>query len=209
MSVMQDKATAVELKAELQIGSNRTAQTIVNKIKAMMFTKDITIINRRLTGKIELCIIRPEENIYSLCFFVAIERNNRKTGHIRIWKASEYSKECYRRFLLENIEPGSTIKRQSGHWRMVCPVEGYHIDTRNIENFEAPYAQNVYHNFIKNYQQQNFQEGTDRLSEFINHYNQYVNSHKTPASFDDILRNIIASKTQIAGTTSSYLYSTE
>ena len=148
MSLRGNKATAFELMEEVGIGSNRTALSMINKIKSEMFTTNEDIINRKLYGNVDICIIR-KNNI-----LVAAEVTKCRKGHIRLYRMPKYDKDHFRKFILENIESGSNIKREHRLWELVRPIEGYTFKTMYPERYEAPCAQEVYRNFLKYLKQQ-------------------------------------------------------
>ena len=191
MSEKGRAVTATELRAVLSLGSKRTAQIMVNKIRPMLFTQDSSIADRKLKGAIELSIVRPWEREDFSCIFTAVEFGNRQFGNIRISKVP-YNKEGYRDFIQKNIKQGSVIKRQVGHHKVACNVEGYTLSTRNIEHFQAIHAQKIYQDF-KKYEEKISAGNSRPLEDIIEMYNRYWNTPSEALNFDEIMENILFS----------------
>lgn len=185
MSLRGNKATAFELMEEVGIGSNRTALSMINKIKSEMFTTNEDIINRKLYGNVDICIIR-KNNI-----LVAAEVTKCRKGHIRLYRMPKYDKDHFRKFILENIESGSNIKREHRLWELVRPIEGYTFKTMYPERYEAPCAQEVYRNFLKYLKQQRMNGQKESALKIMKEYTQLVNSFTYDITFDGIIYNFL------------------
>ncbi len=147
VSMQKGLTTARGLQTELKLGSNRTALSILNKIKAEMYTKDESKINRYLNGTIDIYIDEFQENT-TIILLVAVEVKNRKKGHIRIYQMPEYNTKVYHEFITNNIAYGSTIRKAEGNYKLTNNLKNYFFKTSEMEHYKAPYAN--YHEFITN-----------------------------------------------------------
>lgn len=185
MNLRGNKATVSELMKEIGIGSNRTALSMINKIKSEMFTTNENMINRRLHGNVDVCVNR-ENNILA-----AVEVKKRQKGHIRLYKMPQYDKECFREFIVENIETGSNIRREHGHLKLVCTIDGYTFKVLYQERYKAPYANEIYDNFVKYFKQNRASNHKKSLVKIMNEYTHLINSFTYDITFDDIIYNFL------------------
>ncbi|MCD8108509.1 MAG: transposase [Clostridiales bacterium] len=185
MSERKNKATACELQNDVEIGSNRTALSMINKIESEMFTNDDNKINRSLNGTIDICIDTRNN------FLTAVEIPDFKNGHIRLYILPQYSQECFQQFLLENVESESNIKRERGHWKL-GRIHGYTFNTKNPEYYEAPYANAIFQNFKQYYHQKKteYSKSSSPLK-IMNDYVRLINSFTYDITFDGIIYNFL------------------
>lgn len=191
VSMQKGLTTAKGLQTELKLGSNRTALSILNKIKAEMFTMDESRINRYLDGTIDICIKEFQENNNTISLLVAVEVKNRKKGHIRIYQMPKCDTESYGYFLHKNVEPESKLRKERGYHDIRCDIKGYSFNIKDVGNYEAPYANSVYSDFQKYYKKK--LEINCKLSVFaiIEEYTYWTNSITNDITFDEILYNAV------------------
>ena len=100
------KATADMLQRELELGSNRTALSILNKIKKARYTTK--------TVKLEHTVEINRETIkfhgQALPLLIAVEAIGNAIGQIRIQQADCNSKVQIIEFIKENVVPYSLVK---------------------------------------------------------------------------------------------------
>lgn len=174
MSEMGQNAKAVDLQEMLKLGSSRTAQIMVEKIRGEMFTTDEEKINRRLSGMIEIYIDKANSIV------TAVEVKNRKTGHIKIEKLPAYEVEAYRRFVLDNIMPGSKLKKDMDNYTIRSMVDGYELPRG--AGCRANYARNTYAKFKKYCEAQEREVSTTE-------YVKLINCFEDNLTFEEILYN--------------------
>lgn len=103
---------------------------------------------------------------------------------------SEYSKECFKQFILDNAETGSNIRREHGHYKLVCKIDGYTFKIKWPEHYEAPHAKKIYNNF-RQYMYKKFgQNKQEKVLEIIEEYTHLMNSFTSGLIFDSIVFNI-------------------
>lgn len=185
MSIQKDKATASELQKIVGIGSNRTALSVFNKIKSVMFTTDETFINRKLKGTVEICI-NDRKNLMT-----AVEVNNAQKGHVRLYHMPKYNTEYFHRFVLKYVKVGSAIKREDKLGDITHDLEGAVYKIIRPQYFPAPNARMVYKNFGEYYKRERMANENIKLNEIMKKYMELVNSFTYDLSFDDILHNAV------------------
>lgn len=191
MSIRGRKTPADELKNELKLGSNRTALSMAKKIRSVMFTTKKSEINRPLKGKIDICI----KEFSNTRILVAVEINDRHTGHIKLYQMPKYDRETYEKFIFSNIEPNSVLKKECGHRELPAQVTGYRYITNNIVNYKAPYANKIYEDFIKYYHKYSTQDRTCDIFKYMDKYTYHINCPTDSLNFDQILYNAVRLKT--------------
>lgn len=188
VSMQKGFTTARGLQTELKLGSNRTALSILNKIKAEMYTKDESKINRYLDGTIDIYIDdKFQENNNTIILLVAVEVKNRKKGHIRIYQMPEYNTKVYHEFITNNIAYGSTIRKAEGNYKLENNFKNYFFKTSEMEYYKAPYANSVYSDFCK-YYKMNCKRS---VAEIMDEYTYWTNSITNDITFDEILYNAV------------------
>lgn len=191
VNMQKGLTTAKGLQTELKLGSNRTALSILNKIKAEMFTTDESKINRYLDGTIDICIKEFQENNNTISLLVAVEVKNRKKDHIRIYQMPEYSTKVYHEFITNNIACGSTIRKAEGNYKLTNDLKNYFFKTSEMEHYKAPYANSVYSDFQKYYKKKLEMNCNISVSAIIEIYTYWTNSITNDITFDEILYNAV------------------
>ena len=107
--------SATELQREMQLGSYQTAWAMLHRYRSVMVRPG----RDRLTGDVEVdeaFLGGPEPGITGrgalgkIQFAAAVELNSpRGLGRVRLGVIADARAESLRRFLLDNVEPGSTI----------------------------------------------------------------------------------------------------
>lgn len=176
MSEMGRKAKAVDLQEQLKLGSSRTAQIIVENIQGELFTTDKKKINRPLQGMIEIYIDKATS------LLIAVEVKNRKTEHIKIEKLSAYDVNAYHKFVLDNIKPGSQLKKDMDNYTIRSAVDGYALPRGT--GCRANYARNTYAKFKKYCEAQEKEISPTEYAELNNCFEDKL-------TFDEILYNAV------------------
>ena len=194
MSKKGHSATAKELQALLKIGSNRTAQSMIKQIQAMMFTMDEELINRKLAGTVDFTAKPIKRQANSPYLFIAAEINNQKTGHIKIEYVPRCSQECFRDFIETNVEHGSFLQKDSGSWKLsLNSMSDFQFSSQHWVDYKAPFANKIYKDFCYYFSQQT----SKNLSSIIKEYTQMVNRQTDDITFDDLLHNIMSDDSPI------------
>ncbi len=168
-SVRRDRATATELQDLLGIGSNRTAQSIINRLKPMLYCSSpdkIKWVTNKLTGSVEVdsYYIRFRGNDINLR--IAVEIDDSKVGCIRIRPTSQ-SKNFEELYISENA--------------VISYPKSKRLDARS-------YVKKVVEDFEK------WCQGKEKydFEKVLSAYCRMINRYKTPVTFDEILRNILS-----------------
>lgn len=192
MSMQGRSTTAVKLEEEIKVG-NRTAQTMVKRIRSLMFSTDEKIINRRLNGRIDICIKEsPDKNSCSH-ILTAVEMKNQKGGNIRLYQMPNYDSESYQKFLSDNVEPGSILRKEGGHWKIRLDNNKRYVvpEAKSMVHYKAPYANAVYNNFRKYWDKYAPKDNGKNLSAIMEEYSRSINSAQEHVDFEIILRNAV------------------
>ncbi len=175
MSVRRKQATAMELQSLVGIKSNKTALSVVNKIKPMLYCtsqKRLSWADNKLKGIVEI----TQETIYDDPYnpkyiFIAVETNNGEIGRIRLAeRLGKKNEQIFNKsFDSQLIEEKSTIRYNSP--QISCPL-----------------AQEVGYDFKK------WRKGKENieLGKLCLRYCKMINTYKTHVTFDEILRNILS-----------------
>lgn len=171
LSVSREKSTATELQSVVGLGSNRTAQTVYQKIKPFLYCSSpekIKWINNQLEGLVEIesKYIDFGNNRYGI--YIAVEVRDSKIGRIRI-KPYQSTKDFSRNFKELYVSQSATIvtpKRYTSrsHVRMVA------------EDLEKWCVGKEKYDFQK----------------LLSFYCHMINIYNTPITFDELLRNILS-----------------
>jgi hypothetical protein len=109
--------TALALQHVLFLGSYRAAWSVLHKLRQAMVRPG----RDRLRGKVELSVL--PWNHGSPLILVAAEEAGRRVGRIRLRGITTPDLETVRRFIIESIEPGSSLR--TGGLSSALGVEGY------------------------------------------------------------------------------------
>lgn len=193
MSIPEYNATAAKLQKELKI-SGKAARTMVRKIWLMMDEKKI---NRKLKGKIDICIKESPNKSFSSRLLVAVEVENRKRGHVILYQMPDFTTEVYHKFVLDNIEPGSILGKatEGDSCKVTSDIEGYSIVMARENTYKASYADAVYKNFKKYYEKE--KDNGKKLPELMAEYCWFQNASKETPDFETVLYNAVHYKPQI------------
>lgn len=174
MSVRREQATAVELQSLVGIGSNKTALSVMNKIKPMLYCtsqKKLSWSDNKLHGIVEIDQKTILDDPYNIKYiFIAVETNNGVIGRIRLVERPENKNEqrFYKSFVSQLIDEKATIRYDSP--QISCPLArkvGYDFDEWRKG------------------------KGKTELNKLCLIYSKMINTYKTPVTFDEILRNIL------------------
>lgn len=174
MSVRREQATAVELQNLVGIGSNKTALSVMNKIKPMLYCtsrKKLSWADNKLNGIVEICEGTIFGGKYSQTdIFVAVETNNGSIGRIRLvnYPKRKDKQKCYMSFVSQLIDKNATIRHSS-------------------QQISCPLAQKVSYDFDK------WREGKENieLETLCVKYCKMINAYTIHVTFDEILRNTL------------------
>ena len=168
ISVHRDAANAVELKQLLNIGSNRTAQMVIKKLKPMCYCSDSEKLawrTNKLDGTVEIeeKAIRFRNKRVSV--IIATETHKNKCGRIRIVPAQ------YKDYLVDTLVAESATIRASKRY---CALSHGELIASDFEKWCAD-------------------KEKYKLKDLMIAYCKKINRYKVPVSFDDILRNLLLS----------------
>lgn len=179
MSVREEQATAAELQNLIGIGSNKTALSVINKIKPMLYCssrKRLSWKGNKLNGIVEIC----DKTIFDRQFhqkelFIAVETNNGVIGRVRIveYPRQRSKQKCYESFISQLIDKNATIRFNGP--RISCPL-----------------AQKIGNDFDEWRKDKNNIE----FEELCAMYCKMINTYTIHATFDEILRNILSGDPQ-------------
>lgn len=174
LSVRRENATAIELQNVLGIGSNKTALSILSKIKPKAYCTTENRLdwkNNPLTGivevdKAEILLGQKAESI-----LIAVENKSGAIGRIRIseYQKGKDEKRAVDRIIEKLIDEKATIRIRS------CEIS-------------CPLAAKVNRDFRA------WCEGKEKngLTKLRSAYCRMINTYKTKVTFDELLKNILS-----------------
>ncbi len=178
--------SASKLQQLLNLGSNRTALSMLHKIKQAMVCNSLDMLN----GTVEL--VTTDISVHGKKEFVifAVEKRNRKIGRIRINKIDRNIPLEWVEFVDRSIEPNSTIiHRELNLWKLHL-YEDY-IQARKPESYSFSCTRKV-RSILENWLSANYIEG--ELAQYLNEFCIRVNSLKRNYDFFELLNNLIKPK---------------
>lgn len=178
--------TADKLQKEFSLGSNRTALSMLHKIKQAMIRTTLD----KLSGTVE--IVTTDLRVIDKKVFVAfaVEVRNRKVGKIRIKRIKRDSPLELVEFIDRCIEPNSTIIHKELMLRDVMLYEDY-TEAHKPYTYSFSCTRKV-KTKLENWLFDNYTEG--KLSRCLNEFCARVNSMKCEYDFCDLLNNAIRLK---------------
>jgi len=177
MSIRREQATAAELQSLVGIGSNKTALTVIKRIRPMLYCtsqKRLSWTDSKLNGIVEICkqsILDDDIDIFSQKYiYVAVEANNGIIGRIRIYEyqTNKDERSFCKSFVSQLIDKKATIRFESR--QISCPL-----------------ANTVSYDFEKWI----IGKESIKLGKLCSAYCKMINTYKTHATFDEILKNIL------------------
>lgn len=155
---------ASALQEELQIGSNRTALSLLAKLRTAMANAD----KEKLCGKIMVDKIRLSKELYRYAY-IAVDSQQSSCPQIRMQYAEDITKKLYFDFIRKNIEIRSTIQT-NGIGLMAEIPSGYQLEgIKKCGSKMLPQVSNV-DLYLKN----NYFWGTMQSACTIENYNLYL-----------------------------------
>lgn len=171
MSIRREQANAVEMQNLVGIGSYKTVLSVMRKIKPMIYCtspKRLSWTDNKLKGIVEISKKTFDIDKY---IYIAVETNNGIIGRVRIAEYPEYKNEqkFYSSFVSQLIDKNTVIRYESR--QISCPL-----------------ANEVSSDFNK------WRIGKEKieLKKLCSAYCRMINTYKTPATFDEILKNILS-----------------
>lgn len=176
MSICREQATAVELQKLVEIGSNKTALSVMKKIKPMLYCtsqKKLSCADNKLKDIVEISHETITDDLNNPKYiFIAVETKNGRIGRIQIVECPERkNKEKYLKsfnlFVSQHID-AKADRRKS--WKISCPS-----------------AKKVSDDFNK------WRKGKEN-TEFgvlCLEYCEMINTYKTAVTLNEILKNIV------------------
>ncbi len=185
----KEKLTATALQHQLGLGSNRTALSMLKKIRYAMFsTKQV-----KLKGKIELYqeYNYSEKNKLNI-LLIAVEINNKKIGRIKLKRVDSRDYKEINDFVETNIENGSVIYCKKWHGISDLVSKGY-ICKVKTDRYTFPYSNKIKNKF-KSWLKENCNNNKIRISYNVyacNAFCKEFNKYKLIPTFDELLINAI------------------
>ncbi len=178
--------TANDLQQKLELGSNRTSQTMLHKIKRTMINTKLDT----LSGKVELVTRDIKVRNQKAFVAMAVEINNRKTGKIRIKRLDRDDRLGLVEFISECIEPNSTIIHREMMLSGLLLYDEY-TQLRKPEAYMFSCTRKVIIK-LEHWLYDHYSEG--KLNRCLNEFCARVNSMKSEYSFYDLLNNAVKLK---------------
>lgn len=179
----QPNMTVDILQKELDLGSNRTALAIRNKIYLTKMHTGLTT----LQGTVELGKYFMGFNNKGTWIAVAVEINNKKIGCIRL-KEIENTTDGFHQFIIECIETGSTIISSEQIDFVRLSKKNYIKEVKSYA-YTFPYAKKIISKLKKW-----LAEATcsNSLEASLNEFCVFFNRDKTKISFDEMVKGAIS-----------------
>lgn len=174
MSVRREQATAVELQNLVKIGSNKTALSVMKKIKPMLYCasqEKLSWADNKLKGIVEISRETITDDLNNPKYiFIVVETNDGVIGRIRIVERLKHkNKQNFCKSLISQlIDKDATIR---------C----------NNQKISCPLAQKVSDDFNK---WRKGKENTE-FKKLCSRYCKMINTYETVVTFDEILENIV------------------
>lgn len=178
--------TASNLQQLLNLGSNRTALSMLHKIKQAMVCNSLDMLN----GTVEL--VTTDISVHGKKEFVifAVEKRNRKIGRIRINKIDRNNPLEWVDFVDRSIESNSTIIHRELNLLKLHLYDDY-IQARKSESYSFSCTRKV-RSILENWLSTNYIDGD--LTQCLNEFCIRVNSLKRNYDFYELLNNSIKLK---------------
>lgn len=164
MASHTDGTNASALQEVLQIGSNRTALSLLSKLRTAMANVD----KEKLSGKIIVDKIRINKELYRYAY-IAVDCQQSSCPQIRMQSADDITQNQHFDFIRKNIKQGSTI--QTNGIGLMCRIsDRYKLeDIKKCDSKMLPQISD-----IKLYLKNNYFLGTAQNPCTIENYNLYL-----------------------------------
>lgn len=177
-----NRVSAHELQKELELGSNRTALTMLNKINRAR----IRFVLEKLQGTVE--IYRTTIRLHkSITIVLAVETNHKKIGRIRLGTIENVNSEGINLFVKNCVQPQSSIISTTWNGYAKLMKQGY-IQGKRISTYDFRRAKRV---CSKLEQWLYTLEPTENITEYLDWYCMMFNSLKSDISFEELLNNAV------------------
>ena len=175
--------TAVQLQRILGIKNNRTAQSMLRKIKRALIYPKLD----KLQGSVEIVVTDIRVQNKKAFVAIAVEVNNRKIGRIRIASIKRNDPETLINFINQCIEQGSSLIHREWILRdfMLCSNYNY---AKKLDTYMFSSARKIIYK-LEFWLADHYVEG--RLSACLNAFCIKVNSLKTKIDFQTVIQNAV------------------
>lgn len=183
ISEQRRKVTAAELQRELDLGSNRTALSMLKKLERAMYRPRLT----RLKGEVEISIHDIKIGSATYRIIVALEKSGNNIHRVRIRQLQNKDFADIELFISQCIEPMSTITHRhkkiqdlnlSDEYKKILKAQSYKFTRANA-------VLNKLNAWLNNYPLKM------ELPKRLNFFCTIVNSSHTPIEFEELARNAI------------------
>lgn len=194
---VNNKAKADEIKDLLNLGSTKTAQSIIKKLKSIMLHDNFETI--KLKGLVEIsCKSIDADTVV----YLAVELLNRNIHGIKMAYYQIDDEETFTDFVLKSVEDNSVLQlsyplRKIGELRYyklpdLLEEKGMTFKLRKY-TYEYQFVENVFRDFLDYYDEYAF--SPEFIDEAIYNYTLIVNSFNPDISFEKLMQNAIENYT--------------
>ncbi len=183
ISEQRRKVTAAELQRELNLGSNRTALSMLKKLERAMYRRRLT----KLKGTVEVSTHNMKIGATTHLLIFAMEMNGKNVQRIRIRQFEKEDPMDVPNFVDDCIVPNSTIQHRNWALQKLVLYNEYEMVLKP-QTYEFTRAKKVFNKlkaWLNNYPLKM------ELSKRLDFFCTIVNSSKTPIEFEEFARNAI------------------
>ena len=183
ISEKRQKVKAVELQKELNLKSNRTALSMLEKLERAMYRKKLA----KLNGTVEISTnyVKNGAKTHRMIFALEIKGNN--VRRVRIRQLDKDTPADISLFITDCIEPRSTILYRNAVIKNLNLCAEYEMVLKSSE-YEFTRIKKI-SNILSSWL--NDHPFTIELSEHLDFFCSIVNSRQTPIKFEEFARNAI------------------